>query len=349
MFGSGTLDRPWNAGAMDPMDGARMKMAAAFEFFAKLGVPYYCFPRRDVAPDRRELRRVQVEPRRARRRRARLPGAKPASVSCGAPRTLFGHPRYAGRRRDEPRPRRLRLRGGAGQEHARGDQAPRRDELRAVGRPRRLRHAPQHRISAAKASSWPASCTSSPTTSTRSASTGTLLIEPKPMEPTKHQLRFRLRDRARLPGPQRPGRRVPPEHRGEPRHAGRAQLPPRGSPTRSANGMSAASTPTAAIPRTGWDTDQFPNSVEDLVMPLYEILRYGGFSTGGFNFDAKLRRQSLQPHRPLPCPHRRDRHARPGACSPRPTWWSAARSPRSWRRATRAGRTSWGPASSMAA
>ena len=46
-------------------------------------------------------------------------------------------------------------------------------------------------------------------------------------------------------------------------------------------------------PQNGWDTDQFPNSVEDLAMPLYEILSGGGFTTGGFNFDAKLRRQSI--------------------------------------------------------
>ena len=46
-------------------------------------------------------------------------------------------------------------------------------------------------------------------------------------------------------------------------------------------------------PQVGWDTDQFPNSVEDLAMPLYEILQGGGFGTGGFNFDAKLRRQSI--------------------------------------------------------
>ena len=46
-------------------------------------------------------------------------------------------------------------------------------------------------------------------------------------------------------------------------------------------------------PQNGWDTDKFPNSVDDLVMPLYEILRGGGFTTGGFNFDAKLRRQSI--------------------------------------------------------
>jgi xylose isomerase len=46
-------------------------------------------------------------------------------------------------------------------------------------------------------------------------------------------------------------------------------------------------------PQNGWDTDQFPNSVEEISLALYEILRGGGFTTGGFNFDTKLRRQSM--------------------------------------------------------
>jgi len=45
--------------------------------------------------------------------------------------------------------------------------------------------------------------------------------------------------------------------------------------------------------QNGWDTDQFPNSVDELSLVLYEILRGGGFATGGFNFDTKLRRQSI--------------------------------------------------------
>jgi xylose isomerase len=45
--------------------------------------------------------------------------------------------------------------------------------------------------------------------------------------------------------------------------------------------------------QNGWDTDQFPNSVDELALALYEILRAGGLTTGGFNFDAKLRRQSI--------------------------------------------------------
>ena len=51
MFGIGTLDRPWLDAAADPMAAARQKMAVAFEFMEKLGVPYYCFHDRDVAPE----------------------------------------------------------------------------------------------------------------------------------------------------------------------------------------------------------------------------------------------------------------------------------------------------------
>lgn len=48
-------------------------------------------------------------------------------------------------------------------------------------------------------------------------------------------------------------------------------------------------------PQLGWDTDQFPNSPDDVTLAMYTILHAGGFTTGGFNFDAKLRRQSIDP------------------------------------------------------
>ena len=54
IFGAGTLDRPWHptfAPRADPLEAARQKMAAAFEFFAKLGAPFYCFHDRDIAPE----------------------------------------------------------------------------------------------------------------------------------------------------------------------------------------------------------------------------------------------------------------------------------------------------------
>ena len=51
MFGLGTFDRPWITEPLEPMPAARMKLAAAFEFFTKLGLPWYCFHDRDVAPE----------------------------------------------------------------------------------------------------------------------------------------------------------------------------------------------------------------------------------------------------------------------------------------------------------
>ncbi len=48
-------------------------------------------------------------------------------------------------------------------------------------------------------------------------------------------------------------------------------------------------------PLLGWDTDQFPNDAAELSQVLYVLLKGGGLSTGGMNFDAKLRRQSIDP------------------------------------------------------
>ena len=48
-------------------------------------------------------------------------------------------------------------------------------------------------------------------------------------------------------------------------------------------------------PQNGWDTDQFPNNASEVALAYYHILASGGFTTGGTNFDAKLRRQSIDP------------------------------------------------------
>jgi xylose isomerase len=47
--------------------------------------------------------------------------------------------------------------------------------------------------------------------------------------------------------------------------------------------------------QNGWDTDQFPNSVEEMTLGIYEIIKYGGLGSGGFNFDTKVRRESIDP------------------------------------------------------
>ena len=87
VFGAGTFDRPWLAAGREPMDAARAKVEAAFEFFAKLGAPFFCFHDRDIAPEGAYLRRDDREPRRHGGARPRATWSAPGSVCCGAPPT----------------------------------------------------------------------------------------------------------------------------------------------------------------------------------------------------------------------------------------------------------------------
>ena len=121
---------------------------------------------------------------------------------------------------------------------------------------------------------------------------GTLLIEPKPMEPTKHQYDH---DTATVHGfLVRNGLEGEYKVNIEANHATLAGYSFHHEVAYAvAHGIMGSIDANRGDPQNGWDTDQFPNSVEDLAMPLYEILKGGGLGTGGFNFDAKLRRQSI--------------------------------------------------------
>jgi xylose isomerase len=123
---------------------------------------------------------------------------------------------------------------------------------------------------------------------------GTILLEPKPQEPTKHQYdfdvatvhsflkEFGLEDEVRVNI--ECGHAVLAGHSFEHEIALANALGIFGSIDMNRNDY-----------QSGWDTDQFPNSVSEVALAFYEILKAGGFTTGGTNFDAKLRRQSLDP------------------------------------------------------
>ena len=119
---------------------------------------------------------------------------------------------------------------------------------------------------------------------------GQLLIEPKPMEPTKHQYDY---DTATVHGfLVRNGLEGEYKVNIEANHATLAGHTFHHEVAyAAANGILGSIDANRGDPQNGWDTDQFPNSVDDLAMPMYEILRAGGLAPGGFNFDAKLRRQ----------------------------------------------------------
>ena len=150
-----------------PARGARL--AAAFEFLEKLGVPYYCFHDRDVAPEGATFAESTANLDAIVDEAAATPGADGRAPPVGHGQSLQP-PALRGRSRDQPGPRGLRLRRGAGDPHDGRDPAAGRHELHAVGRPRRLRDPAQHGPRRGRAGSSRGSCTSSPSTSTRSAS-----------------------------------------------------------------------------------------------------------------------------------------------------------------------------------
>ena len=287
MFGLGTLDRPWLHEA-DEMAGARAKMAAAFEFFTKLGVPYYCFHDRDVAPE------GATWPEFRSNLDALVDDALGYQERTGVrllwgTANLFSHPRYQGGASTNPDPEVFayaaaqvkhmlevtqRLGGEnyvlwGGREGY--DTLLNTDLAREDAQLARFLHLVvehKHKI----------------------GFKGQLLIEPKPMEPTKHQYDY---DTTTVHGfLVRHGLEREFKANIEANHATLAGHSFHHEVAYAvANGMLGSIDANRGDPQNGWDTDQFPNSVEDLALPMYEILRSGGIAPGGFNFDAKLRRQ----------------------------------------------------------
>ena len=289
MFGAGTLDRPWLNPSLDPMDAARMKMAAAFEFLAKLGVPYYCFHDKDVAPEGSTFAEFSANLDVLADEAAGYQERTGARLLWGTA-NLFTHPRYQAGAATNPDPEVFayaaaqvkhmlevtqRLGGTnyvlwGGRE---GYDTLLNTDLRREGDQlaRFLHLVAEHKA--------------------KIGFEGALLIEPKPQEPTKHQYDY---DTATVHGfLVRHGLEGQYQANIEANHATLAGHSFHHEVAYAvANGMFGSIDANRGDPQNGWDTDQFPNSVEDLAMPLYEILKGGGFTTGGFNFDAKLRRQS---------------------------------------------------------
>ena len=123
---------------------------------------------------------------------------------------------------------------------------------------------------------------------------GTILVEPKPQEPSKHQYdydvatcysflqRYGLEKEVKLNIEQ--GHAILAGHSFEHELALAQSLGVLGSIDMNRNDY-----------QSGWDTDQFPNNTPEVALAYYYVLKAGGFTTGGTNFDAKLRRQSLDP------------------------------------------------------
>ena len=290
VFGVGTFDRPWLAMGMQTETAAQTKIDAAFEFIEKLGVPFFTFHDRDVAAEgstyAETLANLEASVGRIERHMART-GARLLWGTAN----LFSHPRYAAGAATSPDPEVFayaaaqvttmlevthRL-GGAnyvlwggreGYETLLNTDIAREEAQLARFLAMVAEH--KHRIGFA----------------------GRLLIEPKPQEPTKHQYDYDAAtvvgflQRHDLAGEYRLNLEA--NHATLAGHSFHHEVA-------SAIALNAFGSIDAnrGDAQNGWDTDQFPNSVDELALALVEILTAGGFTTGGFNFDAKLRRQSV--------------------------------------------------------
>ena len=103
IFGMGTFDRPWLDAGVDPMEAARAKQDAAFEFFAKLGTPYFSFHDVDMSPEGETLKQSRANLEAMVERAADKMSETGVELLWGTA-NLFSHPRYAAGAATNPNP-----------------------------------------------------------------------------------------------------------------------------------------------------------------------------------------------------------------------------------------------------
>ena len=290
MFGVGTLTKDY--GSADPMESALHKAHAAMELMDKLGIDYFCFHDRDIAPEgatlaesnaRLDIVTAELKKLMAEHNKKLLWG----TANC------FGNKRYMHGAGTAPNAdvfafaaaqikKAIEITvelGGEGYVFWGGregyetllntDMALEQDNMARL-----MRMAVDYARSI--------------------GFTGDFYIEPKPKEPTKHQYDF---DSAtvlaflRKYGLDKDFKlNIEANHATLAAHTFQHELR-----VARDNGVFGSIDANQGDPLLGWDTDQFPTNVYDTTLCMYEVLKAGGFTNGGLNFDAKTRRGSNTP------------------------------------------------------
>ena len=288
-FGPDTFKRPWFG---DSMDDARLKADEAFNFFQIVDAPFFCFHDADVRPEGESY----VKSVKRLNKIADIFEQKIAETGVKllwGTANLFGNPRFMSGAATNPDPdvfaysaatikaamdvtKRLNganyvLWGGReGYETLLNTKLG--QELDQMGRMLSMVVDYKHKI----------------------GFEGTILIEPKPQEPTKHQYdydvgnvygflkKYGLEKEVKV--------NIEVGHAFLAKHTFEHEVA-----LAAANGIFGSIDMNRNDIQSGWDTDQFPNNVPEVAMAYYFILKAGGFTTGGTNFDSKVRRQSIDP------------------------------------------------------
>jgi xylose isomerase len=293
VFGAGTFDRPWLQPGADPMDAAVAKQDAAFEFFSKLGTPFYCFHDVDMAPEGATLAESRKNLDVLVERAAGKMEQTGVQLLWGTA-NLFSHPRYAAGAATNPDPdvfahAAAQVRHMLDATHRLGGQNyvlwGGREGYETMLNTRLRQEGDQLARFLTMVADYKHSI----------GFDGLLLLEPKPQEPTKHQYDYDCAtvhgflERYDLLGEYHVNIEV--NHATLSGHSFHHEVA-----YAIDHGIFGSVDANRGDPQNGWDTDQFPNSVEEMTLAMHEILRAGGFTSGGFNFDTKLRRQSLDRH-----------------------------------------------------
>ena len=285
-FGPGTRHFPWDTGS--PLSTAEAKVDAAFEFFSKLGVPYYCFHDIDLAPDADDIGQYEANLKHMvalAKERQQATGVKLLWGTAN----LFSHPRYMNGASTNPDfnvvaraavqvknaiDATVELGGehyvfwGGREGYASLHNTDMKRELAHFGRFLTMARDYGRSI----------------------GFTGSFFIEPKPMEPMKHQYDFDsatvagflkdhgLQDDFKL--------NIEANHATLSGHTFEHDLQ-----VASDHGLLGSIDANRGNAQNGWDTDQFPTDLYDTVGAMLVVLRQGGL-VGGLNFDAKPRRES---------------------------------------------------------
>jgi xylose isomerase len=286
-FGPGTKVFPW-ATAQNPMDVAREKLDAAFEFITKINAPFYCFHDTDLVGDGSVF---EIEKRLAQL----LPEMKAKQEASGVKllwgtANVFSNPRYMNGAATNPDfnvltnvatqiknaiDATIEL-GGTNYVFWGGREGYM--SLHNTDTRRELDHLGQF-------------LTMARDYARKNGFEGTFLIEPKPMEPTKHQYDY---DSQTVIGFLRQHNldkdfklNIEVNHATLAGHSFTHEL----RMAADANMLGSIDANKGDY-QNGWDTDEFPTNIYEVTEAMMEIIQAGGFTNGGINFDAKLRRNS---------------------------------------------------------
>lgn len=288
-FGPGTILRPWEKGT-DPVSIAKVRMDAAFEFFQKIRAPFWCFHDRDIAPEGRSLAESNRNLDKIIAHAKDLQRATGIKLLWGTA-NLFSNPRYMSGASTNPDAHVFAYAAAqvkkaldvtkqlGGENYVFWGGREGYETLLNTNLKREQDHLAAFlhmAVDYAKEIGFK----------------GQFLIEPKPKEPTKHQYDFDVASGIaflRTYGLEKYFKfNIETNHATLAGHTFQHEIE-----VAAAQGMLGSIDANAGDLLLGWDTDQFNTDVKELTLAMISILRAGGLGTGGFNFDAKLRRQSI--------------------------------------------------------